>query len=161
MEGVIKEFSTKKESKISKPNPEWKRITYKITKLEKAFKESGDKSILKEINSLRIQRRQVDSYIRTGTRIYYVRYADDWVVGILGSIEFAEKIKDLIKLYLANNLRLKLSDENTRITNLVRERASFLGMRFWVRRSKNAKVVPVFNPRLGKRFKSRINQARI
>lgn len=88
-----------------------------------------------------------------------MRYADDWVVGILGPVDFAKRIKGMIKEYLVGQLKLELSEDKTKITNLVRERANFLGMRFWVRRAKNAKVVSVL--RSGKRFKARINQARV
>lgn len=130
MDDIMEKHSTKKGTKISKPNPEWKSITYKISKIEKIYKETGDESNLGKIKALRIQRRKVDSYIRTGNRIYYVRYADDWVVGILGSLEFTFKIKDLIKEYLADKLKLELSGDKTKITNLTKGRASFLGMNF-------------------------------
>lgn len=130
IENLIAKMSTEKVSAISKPNPRWQQLTYKIRKLTESYHLSPNKTTLAEIDALRLQRRVTSSKIRTGSRIYYVRYADDWVLGILGSREFALKIKGLIKEYLNNELRLDLSDEKTKITHLSKERAKFLGMRF-------------------------------
>lgn len=113
------------------------------------------------MKELRKLRRSVNSRIRSGNRIYYVRYADDWVVGIEGERIFAEEIKDLINEFLANKLKLILSQEKTKITNLSRERAEFLGMRFWVQREKEARMVKKYNPRTKSAYKSRNNQVRV
>ena len=42
-------------------------------------------------------------------RLKYVRYADDFLIGIIGSKEDAVKIKDDIKRFLADRLALELS----------------------------------------------------
>ena len=52
------------------------------------------------------------------------------MVGLIGTKEFASKVKDLIREYLTNNLKLSLSEEKTKITHLGKDRANFLGMRF-------------------------------
>lgn len=51
-------------------------------------------------------------------------------MGILGSWEFATKIRNLIKEYLSKELKLSLSEEKTKITHLGKDRAKFLGMKF-------------------------------
>ena len=50
-------------------------------------------------------------------RLKYVRYADDFLIGIIGSKEDAVKIKDDIKRFLADRLALELSDEKTLVTH--------------------------------------------
>lgn len=75
-------------------------------------------------------RREVPSRVRTGNRIYYVRYADDWVVGIVGSLDLASKIKNDIMDFLNNELKLTLSQEKTKITHMGSDRANFLGFNF-------------------------------
>jgi group II intron reverse transcriptase/maturase len=62
-------------------------------------------------------------------RLKYVRYADDWLIGIIGSKELAEEIKGKIGLFLKSKLHLNLSQEKTRITHARTEEAEFLGYR--------------------------------
>lgn len=59
-------------------------------------------------------------------RLFYVRYADDWLCGVIGSKEDAELIKANIKAYLSETLTLELSEEKTLITN-AKDSARFLG----------------------------------
>lgn len=60
-------------------------------------------------------------------RLKYVRYADDFVLGFIGSKAEADEIKGRIKEWLKSELGLTLSDEKTSITNAYHQRARFLG----------------------------------
>jgi len=60
-------------------------------------------------------------------RLRFIRYADDWLVGIAGSRKDAEKVKDKIALYLQTELKLQLNQEKTLITHARTEKARFLG----------------------------------
>src|SRR5438270_9871802 len=59
-------------------------------------------------------------------RLRFVRYADDWLLGLIGTKEEAEQIKAQIKTYLHEELKLELSDEKTLITHARTEAARFL-----------------------------------
>lgn len=59
-------------------------------------------------------------------RIQYCRYADDFIIGVIGSREDAEKLKTVLKEFLHTALKLELSDEKTKITHCL-DKASFLG----------------------------------
>ena len=59
-------------------------------------------------------------------RLQYVRYADDWLCGVIGSKQDAEQIKSDIKDFLRSELKLELSTEKTLITNS-KKKARFLG----------------------------------
>lgn len=59
----------------------------------------------------------------------YIRYADDFVVGILGPRSVAVEIRDKIKNFLANELKIELSIEKTKITN-ISSGIEFLGYKF-------------------------------
>jgi hypothetical protein len=50
-------------------------------------------------------------------RLWYVRYADDWLLGFSGPREEAEAIKAQLNECLRETLKLTLSDEKTLITN--------------------------------------------
>lgn len=59
-------------------------------------------------------------------RITYCRYADDFLIGIIGSKADAVKVKQDIKAYLEKELHLEMSEEKTLITHST-EKARFLG----------------------------------
>lgn len=70
-------------------------------------------------------------------RLQYCRYADDFVIGIVGSKSDAEQVKRDIGRFLANELKLTLSEKKTMVTHsgdLIR----FLGYDFTVSRDKHA-----------------------
>ncbi len=70
--------------------------------------------------------------------LHFNRYADDFVVGIIGSRKDAEQVKADIRDFLANTLKLTLSEEKTKITHSS-ELIDYLGYQFTVRRSRDAK----------------------
>jgi group II intron reverse transcriptase/maturase len=67
-------------------------------------------------------------------RLKYVRYADDFLIGIIGSKQDAKEVKEDIKNFLDEKLKLELSDEKTLITH-TEDSARFLGYEIFVRKS--------------------------
>ncbi|EID4389352.1 hypothetical protein LBY38_001618 [Vibrio vulnificus] len=60
-------------------------------------------------------------------RLQYIRYADDWIIGVNGSRDLAGRLKDEAGKFLANELKLQLSYEKTHIRHAKTEKALFLG----------------------------------
>jgi group II intron reverse transcriptase/maturase len=60
-------------------------------------------------------------------RLHYVRYADDFLLGFAGPRCEAEAIRDRLKVFLSQELRLELSEAKTLITHANTRRARFLG----------------------------------
>jgi Type II intron maturase len=60
-------------------------------------------------------------------RLRYVRYADDFLLGFIGSTKEAEAIRDHIAEFRDRKLKLTLSKEKTLITHAGSEPAHFLG----------------------------------
>jgi len=60
-------------------------------------------------------------------RLKYVRYADDFLLGLTGPRSEAEEIKQQLRKFLQEELKLELSEEKTLITHAVSEAARFLG----------------------------------
>ena len=60
-------------------------------------------------------------------RLKYVRYADDFLLGFVGPRSEAEEIKQQLREYLRDELKLELSEEKTLITHARSEAARFLG----------------------------------
>lgn len=59
-------------------------------------------------------------------RLKYVRYADDFILGVIGSKKEAEQIKQDLTMFLKEQLRLELSAKKTLITHS-KKNARFLG----------------------------------
>jgi group II intron reverse transcriptase/maturase len=82
-------------------------------------------------------------------RLKYVRYADDFLCGVIGSREDAIKIKANIKEYLESKLRLELSEEKTLVT-YSNNPAKFLGFEI-----RNRKCAETRRDTLGRKKRSR------
>lgn len=89
---------------------------------------------ISEIDKARLLIPYSDPFDDSFKRIQYVRYADDFLVGIIGSKEDAKAIKAQIKEFVSKNLHLELSEEKTLITHS-EKRARFLGYDIYVRRN--------------------------
>ena len=50
-------------------------------------------------------------------RIQYTRYADDFLIGVIGSKEDAEQVKRDVKVFLQDALKLEMSDTKTKVTH--------------------------------------------
>ncbi|MRX56884.1 group II intron reverse transcriptase/maturase [Bacillus idriensis] len=59
-------------------------------------------------------------------RLQYTRYADDFLIGVIGSKEDCQIIKSDLTNFLENELKIELSQEKTLITHS-KDRARFLG----------------------------------
>jgi len=99
-----------------------------IKKLQKTQTEEERSNLLEEIRRLdKIHKSMpytdpMDSSFR---RLQYVRYADDFIIGIIGSKQVATVVKEDIGKFLSEKLCLELSDEKTLITKAT-EKARFL-----------------------------------
>lgn len=60
-------------------------------------------------------------------RISYCRYADDWIIGVRGSLAETNQILDKCREFLASTLGLTLSPNKTKVTCLTKDKVLFLG----------------------------------
>ena len=107
-------------------------------RLSKANNRKAVEQLLQEKRMLRAQMLRLPAKSQTDKRLKYVRYADDFIIGIKGSKEECEKIKQKIKEFLAMELKLELSEEKTLITHSANY-ARFLGYDICVRRNNQIK----------------------
>jgi len=89
---------------------------------------------IREIDRKKLTMPYSDPFDTSFKRLQYVRYADDFLIGVIGSKEDAIAIKEQVKAFVADTLILELSDEKTLITHS-EKRARFLGYDIYVRRS--------------------------
>ncbi|MEM1393523.1 MAG: group II intron reverse transcriptase/maturase [Cyanobacteria bacterium P01_H01_bin.150] len=62
-------------------------------------------------------------------RLSYYRYADDFILGVIGSKKDCETLKVKIKEWLCAKLKLDLNVDKTKVTHAVTDSAKFLGHR--------------------------------
>lgn len=89
---------------------------------------------IREIDRKKLTMPYSDPFDGSYKRLQYVRYADDFLIGVIGSKEDATFIKEQVKAFVTNTLKLELSNEKTLITHS-EKRARFLGYDIYVRRS--------------------------
>lgn len=116
-----------------KRNNEYRKYEARIGRAKKKLQQQDlDENIREQIIcELKANRKMLlsmpnrDPYDKSYRRIQYVRYADDFLVAVIGSKQEAEEIKQDIKSFLKTQLDLDLSAEKTLITNATKP-AKFL-----------------------------------
>ena len=124
-------------------NPAYNRICNKRNSLKRKLNSETDvkkrEILISQIRNMRTEMQQIpygndmDEQYR---RLKYVRYADDFLIGVIGSKSDCEVIKADLTKYMQEQLKLELSEEKTLITN-AQEKAKFLGYEIYVQRSES------------------------
>lgn len=104
-----------------RPNPEYTRLRYLRNTTENP---EGAKHIFKQMQKLPYGD-PMDNLFR---RLVFVRYADDWLIGVRGPLEDAKLHLNKIRSFLADELKLELSESKTLITHVGSQKARFLGV---------------------------------
>lgn len=121
MKKYVKDFNigTKR-----KRTPEYRKLEVQrgnlVKKLKNCENETEKEELIKAIRKIEKERSTVPHGMamdETFRRLQYVRYADDFLIGVIGCKADSEKIKYDIRNFLSENLELELSEEKTLITN--------------------------------------------
>lgn len=140
-------FLSKKKSKLNfKTNiSEIKKTFSKYGKDSQEFKTSYDQytKVKKQYMELDCLQRKVPTYktSRQTIRFYYIRYADDWILFTNASLEQVNQFKEIFTIWLQENLKLSLSPNKTKITDLIKESGTFLGFQFRYARNKRTQTI--------------------
>jgi len=104
-------------------NPDYQRIGSQIRR-------ARQREDWQQVNDLLEQRHQIPSQNPTDPdfrRLFYIRYADDFLLGFIGPKIEALEIKEQIGQFLKEHLHLEMSAEKTLITHAKSHKARFLG----------------------------------
>jgi group II intron reverse transcriptase/maturase len=101
---------------------EYKSLSKKIQRLEK----KGDVEEAIRTKKLRDKLPSIDPYDEDFRRLTYIRYADDFLLSFQGPKKEAEVIKEKLKEFIGEKLKMELSDEKTLITHAETGKARFL-----------------------------------
>ena len=143
------EFDRPSENKWT---PEYQALNRKVSNIRRCLKrcstENAEKRerLLSELKETRKIMLSTPAKLNTDKEIKYIRYADDFIIGVKGSREDCTEIKKRLAGFVRDVLKMELSEEKTLIT-YSDNYARFLGYDIRVRRDWKAKKVP--NKRYG------------
>jgi group II intron reverse transcriptase/maturase len=104
-------------------NPDYALLTRQIEHARRTGNKAQEHELVQQRRSLPSQDIQDPNY----RRLKYVRYADDFLLGFIGSKSEAESIKAALGEFVRNKLHLQASDEKSLITHARTQYARFLG----------------------------------
>jgi group II intron reverse transcriptase/maturase len=123
---MAKEIAAFWKGKARKKNRAYNSASDRRRKAKKRARITGNWKEFKALRKEMLNIPATDPQDPTFRRLTYVRYADDFLIGVIGSKAEAQELKRRLKEYLEKELQLELSDEKTLITN-AKERVRFLG----------------------------------
>ncbi len=104
-------------------NPAYERLQGRRYRLEKQGRHEEALALLWQMQQLP----SLDPDDPNYRRLRYIRYADDMLLGFIGPQDEAEAIKQRLKVFLRDELKLEMSEQKTLITHASTEMAKFLG----------------------------------
>ena len=139
---------------------ERKRTVRKLKKIKDGTEKAALVARLKAIEQERAAFPSGDEMDGSYRRLKYIRYADDFILGVIGSKEDAQRIKEDIKSFLSESLALELSEEKTLITHTGKS-AKFLGYEITVTRDNHQRrdVQGCLRRTYGKRVRLNVSMA--
>ena len=139
---------------------ERKRTVRKLKKVKDGTEKAALVARLKAIEQERAAFPNGDEMDESYRRLKYIRYADDFILGVIGSKEEAQRIKEDIKSFLSASLALELSEEKTLITHTGKS-AKFLGYEITVTRNNHQRrdVQGCLRRTYGKRVRLNVSMA--
>jgi group II intron reverse transcriptase/maturase len=109
---------------------EWRREYWRVCerrqRAKKKARQTGDWTSYKALTQQMLETQATEPIDMGFRRMYYCRYADDFLVGIVGNKEDAKATKEWLSTWLREELHLELSEEKTAITHATK-RVRFLG----------------------------------
>lgn len=143
-------YSLKKEFDVGNPksrkrNTEYRKYDMRNQRLKKKIDAEDDENIRNEMIKTYKETRQkmlqlpYYDYKNEGYKsISYVRYADDFIVGVRGNKADCEWLKEKMSTFLQEHLKLELSKEKSLITNS-NKMAKFLGYNIEINKGTDSK----------------------
>lgn len=127
--------------KSSKRHPEYKQLEWKIKKITNQLDQTERTSkshdaLVRELKQLIQQRNQVPSLLDTGVELRYVRYADDWIIGIKGPKSLAMQLREEVSTFLDLELKQILDPIKTKVIDMRAGKFLFLGYEIFLPRNK-------------------------
>lgn len=135
---LANEFNCKGKNYASK---EYEAVRHQMRKLNPLIEQAEGEErelLIKQKKAIRSRLLKIPYKAQIDKKIKYVRYADDFLIGINGSKEDCQTIKQRLSEFICNELKMELSEEKTLITHSSNY-ARFLGYDVRVRRNNDVR----------------------
>ena len=125
-EAIAQKQATFNTGKARKRSAAYPCLSVKLSVAKKRARMTGDWTKYKALRRNMLSIPSVDHRDPEYRRVFYARYADDFLVGVIGTRTEAEELKAWLEEFLRTELQLELSAEKTLITHATK-RVRFLG----------------------------------
>src|SRR5260370_1442597 len=130
-----------KQGKERRPNKVYEHYSRKIRRLRKKYdtlkgKGAGKEQLqevqraIKSIQQLRRNYPSKDQFDPGYRRLHYCRFADDFIIGLIGSYADAETVREEVKRFIQETLKLTIAEEKSHIRG-GKKGATFVG--YWIK----------------------------
>lgn len=148
----IKEKYNKTPNRSAK-HPDYNKIACRMGYIKRNIKKLGDAG-RQEITMLRKKLLRIPSKTLEKVNITYVRYADDFVIGVEGPKSLAIKIREEVGLHL-ETMGLEMNMEKTRITDFEKDPITFLGFNIKSVNTNEKAFEVLFDKKIGRKITRR------
>ena len=148
MKTVQEHFQQGRERRRNKAYEHYSRKIRRLRKKYDTLKGKGAKKeelrevqrAIKSIQQLRRNYPSRDPFDQGFRRLHYCRFADDFIIGIIGSYDDAEKVREDVKRFIQETLKLTIAEEKSHIRS-GKKGAVFVG--YWIKCYSGHRVVKV------------------
>ena len=145
VEGVVSpHFSVGKSGKVVnerylnavsrwKGNP-WEEVLEKIKTLTPDVSTEKRREMIKRIRAVQARADNIPYSEKSESKLHYVRYADDFLLGYRGTKAEAKQIQQLILYFIENDLKMQVNVEKSGI-NHKQKGVMFLGYNIWLEKN--------------------------
>ena len=118
-------------------NKEYGKVRHQMRRLDPLIEKAQGEDrelLIKQKKEIRSKLLKIPYKAQIDKKIKYVRYADDFLIGVNGSKEDCQEIKEKLSKFISDELDMELSKEKTLITHS-NNYARFLGYDVRIRRN--------------------------
>jgi len=128
IQNVKQEFQ---EGKKRQPEPRYGHYSYRIRQIREqvdtgTIDRTTARQVIADLERVRQTLPAGDPFDPHFKRLKYCRYADDFVIGVIGSKAEAEAIREKVKTFLLSTLKLTIAEEKSQVVH-ARKGTQFLG----------------------------------
>ena len=140
MDGLKNNFD-KGDTRNRKVNKDYDKVRWAYRKAKsnlEANRTDENLKAFKEAQKIMLSTPHLNEMDESYKRVQYNRYADDFLIAVNGSKKDAQSIKEQVRVFLENELKLIMSEEKTHITHSSKK-VRYLGYDIRVSRSQDTK----------------------
>ena len=127
MEKLLEEEFYSNSQPISRNSPQYRKQYYEIETLQKQYQKEPSKDILNKVLECRNKLKSMPAKLRVGERLYYVRYVDDFIIGLACTRNKAKLMNHKILDFLDKELKIRCGEKNE-ILSFRSQKVKFLGV---------------------------------